>query len=171
MSVTSLERCTRWKTVRLVRASLCLTQLQLVPISLNGQPPKSAAKPWGASHPGLPSETWSPGPPTPLGSLNERASVGNFPRPLLGVFPPRVGKGIGKRGCARLLLPKPGLGLLWKVVLEVISRNLPPRGVEVSLSPSGSATRKRLRRTWSAKSHYDNACTSKQVGRLRGSNT
>ena len=159
----------RWKTARLVRASLHSTPLQLVPISLNGQPPKSAAKPWGASHPGLPSETWSPGPPTPLGSLNERASVGNFPRPLLGVFPPRLGKGIGKRGHARLLLPKPGLGSLWKVVLEVISRNLPPRRVEVSLLPSGSATRKRSRRTWSAKSRNDYACSPKQVGRFWGS--
>ena len=171
MRLTSFERRTRWKTVRLVEVNLSLTPLQLGLICLNGQPPKSAAKPWGASHPGLPSETWSPGPPTPLGSLNEQASVGNLPRSLLGVFPPRSGKGIGKRGCARLLLPKPGLGLLWKVVLEVISRNLPPRGVEVCRSPSGSATRKRLRRTWSAKSRYDNACTYKQVGRLRGSNT
>ena len=169
MFCTSFERRTRWKTVRLVRASLCLTQLQLAPISLNGQTPKSAAKPWGASHPGLPSETWSPGPPTPLGSLNERASVGNFPRPLLGVFPPRVGKGIGKRGCARLLLPKPGLGLLWKVVLEVISRNLPHPRVEVSLLPAGSAARKRLRRTWPAESRNDYACSPKQVGRFWGS--
>ena len=164
MHLACSEARTRWKTVRVVRASLHLNPLQLDPISLNGQAPKSAAKTWGASHPGLPSETWSPGPPTPLGSLNERASVGNFPRPLLGVFPPRLGKGIGKRGHARLLLPKPGLGLLWKVVLEVISRNLPPCGVEVSLLSSGSATRKRSRRTRSTQSHYDNACTSKQVG-------
>ena len=119
MRVPRLERRTCWKTVRLVRARLYLTQLQLGLISLNGQAPKSAAKPWGASHPGSSSETWPPGPPTPLGSLNERASVGNFPRPLLGVFPPRLGKGIGKRGHARLLLLKPGLGLLWKVVLEL----------------------------------------------------
>ena len=157
MHLTRSEARTRWKTVRVVRASLHLTPLQLDPISLNGQAPKSAAKTWGASHPGLPSETWSPGPPTPLGSLNERASVGNFPRPLLGVFPPRLGKGIGKRGHARLLLLKPGLGLLWKVVLEVISRNLPLRRVEVSLLPSGSATRKRLRRTRSAQSRCDYA--------------
>ena len=143
MRLTSFERRACWKTARLVQASLRSPQLQLGLISLNGQAPKSAAKPWGASHPGLPSETWPPGPPTPLGSLNERASVGNFPRSLLGVFPPRLGKGIGKRVRARLLLPKPGLGSLWKVVLEVISRNLPHSWVEVSLSPSGSATRKR----------------------------
>ena len=167
--MTCFERRACWKTARLVQASLHFTKLQLGLISLNGQAPKSAAKPWGASHPGLPSETWSPGPPTPLGSLNERASVGNFPRPLLGVFPPRLGKGIGKRGHARLLLPKPGLGSLWKVVLEVISRNLPLRRVEVSLLPSGSATRKRSRRTWSAKSRNDYACSPKQVGRFWGS--
>ena len=165
------ESRARWKTARSVPVCVLTTQLQLGLISLNGQAPKSATKHGGQVTPGNHRETWSPGPPTPLGSLNERASVGDLPRSLLGVFSTRLGKGIGKRGCARLLLPKPGLGLLWKVVLEVISRNLPPRGVEVCRSPSGSATRKRLRRTWSAKSRYDNACTYKQVGRLRGSNT
>ena len=119
MPLTCFERRACWKTARLVQASLHFTKLQLGLISLNGQAPKSANRTWGASHPGLPSETWPPGPPTPLGSLNERASVGNFPRSLLGVFPPRLGKGIGKRGHARLLLLKPGLGLLWKVVLDI----------------------------------------------------
>ena len=155
MRVTSFERRACWKTARLVQASLHFTKLQLGLISLNGQAPKSAAKTWGASHPGLPSETWSPGPPTPLGSLNVRASVGDFPRSQLGVFPPGVGEGIGKRVNARLSLPKPGPGSLRKVVLEVISRNLPHSWVEVSLSPSGSATRKRTRRAWSAKSQFD----------------
>ena len=171
MRWTRPERCACWKTVRSVRACIISYPLKLGSNSLNGQASKSADKTRGASHPGLPSETRSPGPPTPLGSLNVRASVGDFPRSQLGVFPPGVGEGIGKRVNARLSLPKSGPGLLRKVVLEVISRNLPPRGVEVSLSPSGSATRKRPRRTWSAKSRNDDACSPKQVGRLRGSGT
>ena len=155
--LTCFEGCARWKTARLVQACIRSHPLKLGSISLNGQAPKSADKTWGASHPGQPSETWSPGPPTPLGSLNERASVGDFPRSLLGVFPPGLDKGIGKRVSARLLLPKSGLGSLRKVVLEVISRNLPHSWVEVPLSPSGSATRKRTRRARSAKSQFDNA--------------
>ena len=169
MPSTSFERRARWKTARLVQASLRSPPLKLGLISLNGQAPKSATNLGGQVTQGSHRETWSPGPPTPLGSLNERASVGNFPRSLLGVFPPRLGKGIGKRGHARLLLPKPGLGSLWKVVLEVISRNLPHPRVEVSLSPAGSAARKRLRRTWLAESRDDYACSPKQVGRLWGS--
>ena len=140
---TLLERCACWKTARLVQACITSYPLKLGSNSLNGQAPKSITKTRGASHPGLPSETRSPGPPTPLGSLNVRASVGDFPRSQLGVFPPGVGEGIGKRVNARLSLPKPGPGSLRKVVLEVISRNLPHSWVEVSLSPSGSATRKR----------------------------
>ena len=152
---TFLEGCARWKTVRLVQACIRSYPLKLGSNSLNGQAPKSADKTRGASHPGLPSETRSPGPPTPLGSLNVRASVGDFPRSQLGVFPPGLGEGIGKRVNARLSLPKSGPGSLRKVVLEVISRNLPHSWVEVSLLPSGSATRKRVRRAWSAKSQFD----------------
>ena len=150
-----------------VTLSYTLHPLKSGLISLNGQTPKSATKTGGPSHPDRSARPRPAGPPSPPGPFNERASVGNFPRSLLGAFPARLGKSICKRGQARLWLLKPGLGTPWKVVLEVISRNL-GRGFR-SVVPSGSAALTRQRRTRSVNLGNDHASEFKQVGCLRGS--
>ena len=124
-----LALCACWKTAHSRQAVVVSHPVKLGLDSLNGQPPKSAIRLGGQVTQVHHRETWSPGPPTPLGSLNEQASVGDLPRSLLGAISTRLGKGVNKRVSPRLGSPKPSLGLTWKVVLEVISRNLPHCGL------------------------------------------